>query len=362
MAKEENWVQRESAMQPHILIIGQGLAGTALAWRLWERGVPFDVVDRDEAWTSSKVAAGLMTPITGMRIKVSWEYDRFYREALRFYRGCGQRLGQRFVFPRGYVRVPKNAHEQSRWEKCQGDAGAAPFLNPQPANLAPEVFHAAGQGFQQRHAAWLDTAAFLKASQGFFQELKAWHAGNVQPEDVEDDAAGVMWRGKRFSHVVWAQGWSAMKHPLFDWVPFQPAMGTILTLRADLEGEKRIVNHGCWLLPKRDGSLRAGSTYEWHFSDPNVPTPALVEKLEGTLQGMLRRPFEVVERQTAVRPVIRDRQALMGTHPAHPRVAFLNGLGSKGSLRAPWLARHLVEHLLDGSALDEALDLQQNML
>jgi glycine/D-amino acid oxidase-like deaminating enzyme len=49
-------------------------------------------------------------------------------------------------------------------------------------------------------------------------------------------------------------------------------------------------------------------------------------------------------------------------HPAHPRVAFLNGLGSKGSLRSPWLARHLVEHLLDGGALDPELDLQRNQI
>jgi glycine/D-amino acid oxidase-like deaminating enzyme len=64
--------------------------------------------------------------------------------------------------------------------------------------------------------------------------------------------------------------------------------------------------------------------------------------------------------QSAVRPIVKGRQALIGTHPAHPRVAFLNGLGSKGSLRAPWLARHLVEHLLDGAPLDPEFDLQDN--
>ncbi|MDP1589651.1 MAG: FAD-dependent oxidoreductase, partial [Prosthecobacter sp.] len=79
-------------MSSRILIIGQGLAGTALAWRLWERGVPFLIVDRDEAVTCSKVAAGLITPITGMRLTVSWRYEVFYREALRFYRACGKRL------------------------------------------------------------------------------------------------------------------------------------------------------------------------------------------------------------------------------------------------------------------------------
>jgi len=53
------------------LILGQGLAGTAIAWRLWERGLPFLIVDRDEPVTSSKIAAGLLTPITGMRMSLN---------------------------------------------------------------------------------------------------------------------------------------------------------------------------------------------------------------------------------------------------------------------------------------------------
>ncbi len=345
---------------PRILIIGQGLAGTALGWRLWERGVPFIIVDRDEPLTSSKVAAGLITPITGMRLTVSWRYDIFYREALPFYRASGKRLGQRFLFPRGYVRLLKDQKEIAKWEKRCRDPDIQPFLHRQPSILNAEVLHHPDNGFQQRHAAWLDTTAYLEASRRFFESLNAWTRADVQPAEVGDDADGVTWNGRRFSHVIWAQGWRGARHPLFGWVPFQSALGTILTVQADLRGEKRILNCGCWLLPRGDGTLRAGSTYEWAFDDPNTPSAAPVQALETTLRGLVRAPLEVVAAQTAVRPIIKNCQALMGTHPAHPRVAFLNGLGSKGSLRAPWLARHLVEHLLDGAVLDPELDLQQN--
>ncbi len=348
--------------QPRILIIGQGLAGTALAWRLWKRDVPFVVVDRDEALTSSKVAAGLVTPITGMRLTVSWRYEMFYRDALRFYRACGKRLQQRFFFSRGYVRLLRNEAEVAKWEKRRRDAALTRFVHPHPPVLDGALFHEPMNGFQQRHAAWLDTATFLQASRRFFESLGAWVQRDVQPEDVQEDANGIGWDGQRFSHVIWAQGWSAAGHPLFNWVPFQSARGSILTIQAALEGEKRIVNRGCWLLPRADGTARAGSTYEWTFSDPNSASAEQVRALETTLHALLKVPAQVVATQTAVRPIIKNRQALMGTHPAYPRTAFLNGLGSKGSLRAPWLARHLVEHLLDGAALDPALDLQHNQI
>ncbi|WP_395749689.1 NAD(P)/FAD-dependent oxidoreductase [Prosthecobacter sp.] len=347
-------------IRPRILIIGQGLAGTALAWRLWEREVPFVIADRDEAVTCSKVAAGLITPITGMRLTVSWRYTAFYREALSFYRRCGKRLGQRFFFPRGYVRLLKNEAEIAKWHKRRRDPDIQPFLNPRPPVLDAEVIHQPENGFQQRHAAWLDTTAYLKASRGFFESLGACVKADVQPADVQDDATGVEWQGQRFTHVIWAQGWSAAKHPLLHWVPFQSARGTILTVEADMQGEKRILNRGCWLLPRPDGSLRAGSTYEWKFDDANTPAADQVSQLETNLRSLLKAPASVTAMQTAVRPIVKNHQALMGTHPAHPRVAFLNGLGSKGSLRSPWLARHLVEHLLDGTALDPELDLQRN--
>lgn len=343
-----------------ILIIGQGLAGTALAWHLWERGVPFLVVDRDEPVTCSKVAAGLITPITGMRLTVSWRYTMFYREALIFYRRCGQRLGQRFFFPRGYVRLLKNEAEMAKWQKRRCDPDMQPFLHPQPPKLDAEVIHSPENGFQQRHAAWLDTPAYLRASRDFFASLDAWVKADVQPADVRDDGTGVEWQGRRFSHVIWAQGWSAEKHPLFSWVPFQSARGTILTVQAEMQGERRILNRSCWLLPRPDGSLRAGSTYEWKFEDANIPDPAQVAQLEANLHSLLKVPAAITAAQTAVRPIIKNQQALMGTHPSHPRVAFLNGLGSKGSLRSPWLARHLIEHLLDAKPLDPELDLQRN--
>lgn len=349
-----------SQSTPRILIIGQGLAGTALGWRLWVRGVPFVIVDRDEPLTSSKVAAGLITPITGMRLTVSWRYNTFYREALPFYRACGKRLQQRFFFPRGYVRLLKDEKEVAKWEKRRRDSDIQPFLHRQPPTLNAEVLHHPDNGFQQRHAAWLDTTAYLEASRRFFESLNAWTQADVQPADVSDDAEGVTWNGQRFSHVIWAQGWRGARHPLFDWMPFQSALGTILTVKADLKGEKRIINRGCWLLPRSDGTLRAGSTYEWTFDDPPTASAAQVQGLERTLGTLLQVPAEVLATQTAVRPIIKNCQALMGTHPTHPRVAFLNGLGSKGSLRAPWLARHLIEHLLDGAPLDPELDLQQN--
>lgn len=344
------------------LIIGQGLAGTALAWQLHRRGVPFLIVDRDAEQTSSKVAAGLVTPITGMRLNLNWRYDTLYPEAVSFYRSIEAHLGQSFYHEVPIVRLLRDEKAAALWEKRRLQPEVQPYLDTQArAPLVDgSIFANPHGGFQQQHSGWLDSAAFLKASRVFFQNTGSWCAGDVPWDSLVLDDLGVRWKGERFSHAVFCTGWEAAKHPWFDWVPFQSARGTVLSLQADIGGEQRIMNKGCWLLPRSDGSLRAGPTYELNFDDPHTPAPEALAGLEKKLRALLKSDFTVTGSQTGVRPIIQGRQALIGRHPARPQIAFMNGLGSKGVLRAPWVARQLVSNLLDGTEIEAEMDLAGN--
>lgn len=341
-----------------ILIIGGGLAGTALAWRLHERGAPFLLVDRDAPVTASKIAAGLVTPITGMRLTLSWRYSAFHAEALRFYREKEALLGGVFFHETPVVRLLRDEKEVHRWRERRVQPEITPFIHASAGPLVDEaVFANSLGGFEQRPAGWLDTAAWLQASRDFFTRQGAWLTGEVAADALQVNAGSVSWEGGEYESAVFCTGWQAARHPWFDWAPFKSARGTILTLRADLGGERRVISSGCWVVPRADGSARAGPTYEIPFSDPHTPAPEAVAGLESKLRGMVRAGFHVIAEQTAVRPIVHGREALLGRHPGRPRVAILNGLGSKGALRSPWLARHLAEHLLDGAPLEAELDL-----
>ncbi|MCW0216883.1 MAG: FAD-binding oxidoreductase [Prosthecobacter sp.] len=348
-------------MHSRFLIIGQGLAGTALAWHLRERGIPFLIVDRDEELTSSKVAAGLVTPITGMRLNLNWRYETLYPEALAFYRRLESMMGECFYHEVPIVRLLRDEKAASLWMKRCLQPEVQPYLKQPMGPLVNEsIFDNPYGGFEQQHSGWLDTAAFLKASRTFFCGLDAWQRGEVNMDSLQVSGSGVSWNGGVFSHVVWCTGWEAALHPWFDWVPFQSARGTVLSVQAETGGEQRIINRGCWLLPRVDGRLRVGPTYELDFQDPHTPSPESLSGLEKKLRGLLKTPFTVTGSQTGVRPIIKGHEALIGRHPARPQMAFLNGLGSKGVLRAPWVARQLVENLLDGTAIESRLDLSAN--
>ena len=55
---------------------------------------------------------------------------------------------------------------------------------------------------------------------------------------------------------------------------------------------------------------------------------------------------EAAAAPTAVRPVIDAGYPVLGRHPTQPRLAYFNGLGSKGSLLAPFYAGQLADAIL----------------
>ncbi|MFG0333660.1 MAG: FAD-dependent oxidoreductase, partial [Maioricimonas sp. JB049] len=86
------------------IIAGQGLAGTTLAWTLRERGRRVVVIDPGEPITSSRIAAGLMTPVTGQRLVPTWRLGELLPVACDFYRQVEAATGAAFFEQRRMVR------------------------------------------------------------------------------------------------------------------------------------------------------------------------------------------------------------------------------------------------------------------
>src|SRR5882724_11305977 len=80
-------------MSSDILIVGQGLAGTLLAWEFERAGIAFQIADAGHAESASRVAAGIINPITGQRIVKSWRVDTLLPTARESYRAFEKQLG-----------------------------------------------------------------------------------------------------------------------------------------------------------------------------------------------------------------------------------------------------------------------------
>jgi len=101
-------------------IIGQGLAGSCLAWQAYWKGVDFRLYDIAEPKSSSLVAAGLVNPITGVNFNKSWEIDRFLPESKHFFLKVEQELNSKFWYDLEIVRLFGNEKSRTKalnkWE------------------------------------------------------------------------------------------------------------------------------------------------------------------------------------------------------------------------------------------------------
>ena len=74
-------------MQIDFLIIGQGISGTWLSYFLEKAGKSFIVIDNADPLSSSRLAAGVINPVTGRRHVEVWMADKIlpFAKEMRWY-------------------------------------------------------------------------------------------------------------------------------------------------------------------------------------------------------------------------------------------------------------------------------------
>jgi hypothetical protein len=314
-----------------------GLAGCCLAWQRHFRGEEFTWEDDDRPGSASRVAAGLVNPVTGKNFSVSWRLAEFLPEAEAFYARVGGLLGKTLWFPLPVWRLVG----EKEWAKVAGKLEEArPWIvaveEAVPGWRAAVVLKGGGR---------VATREFCEGTREYFLEARRLPNGLARdaPATGGDAAATVLCEG--------AAGLIAGRLG-----GHRCAKGEILTLRAPGWRADRIsIGGGGWLVPLGDGIFKAGSTYVWDRLD-GEPTPegrARVEEIARLLGGA---DFEVTAHEAGVRPIVRKSQPVIG--PLDDGRIVFNGLGSKGSLYAPGVARRLAEWIGEGGEIDPELDVR----
>lgn len=352
--------------QPPILIVGQGLAGTLLAWELVRRGRKVLVVDRDEPNTSTKVAAGIVTPISGQRLTLGYGMDRFLPCARTCYSAMESEWGGSYFKATGLVRLWGNAEEETRFKARMTHADFAAHVGTGTTRggflIDEACFKDVRGGFEMPGGGWLDTRRWLADAAAWLEGLGMLRRMNLDVASLRPEGGKVRLPDDSWAEaVVFCEGAVARNNPWFPWLEWKCAKGELLTVSIpELSGEKRIVNRSGWIQPVDGrGTFRAGATYEWGRLDA-VPTPEARRVLEGRLEALLRVGWEVTGHEAGVRPIIHQSLARMGRHPVHSGLVFFNGLGSKGVLYGPGYAAMLAEHLVEGKPLPVEVDVARN--
>lgn len=317
-----------------VAIVGQGLAGTLLAWELERVGRDFVIYDSGLAGATSRMAAGIVNPVTGRRMVRTWRIDELLPLAASAYRALGETLGVSAWREMRIRREFRDEAERRFFAERQARGELEPFVDASDAN-----------GFWITGAAQVDLAALLTAAR------KRWQAaGRLKEQSGEVDDLS-----RRHPLVVLCTGAAARRDPRLAHVPWTVAKGESLTLEISGLAPDVIVSRGHWLLPLADGGAKVGATYVVGVDDPDA-TLAAREALERAVAGLTDRPYAVRGQEAGLRLTLPDKRPVVGRCPGAAGIGLIAGLGSKGVLFAPWLARQWVDHLKTGAAFDLTVD------
>lgn len=355
-------MSQTSAQQIDTLIVGQGLAGSALAWRLHHAGQKVSIVDRNDASSSSRIAAGLLTPITGQRLTRYPEWERLFPQAASFYREIERITSTSFFHETDMVRLFATEDERKLFLEKHGNVADLTLC---PTADLPISANAPFGGFKMKQAARLITDVYLEATRKYFAKRDAYHQRDLKlPADMVFQPSSISVPSMNLScqRVIFCRGFEDHQNPWFRGVPFDAAKGEILTLHTTDWQEDRIVHGGIWIAPEVNHTVHVGATYDrnnLNQSPTDEGRQQLLQKLEELLP--CSATWTILDHRAAVRPVIHGRQPRIGLHPQDERLGFMNGLGSRGALLSPYLAELMASLLIEGIPVKKKYDLHQKM-
>jgi len=341
-----------------VLIVGAGLAGSILAYRLTLAGQKVLLVSDPSIPSASRAAAGLINPVTGQRLVLQDDIEVLLASAQHFYHDIEARFGINILHKREMLRVFRSEKEKAAWENRTRDPAYHPYIDHELHN-DPGVNMDHG-GFFQHHTGYLDTNTMLDALHQWFRKQEILIEAPLLYSDVAIEPGSIQWQAVQAERIIFCEGWRGQKNPWFDWLPFQPVKGEILTLSTEAPIPEHIINRGKWLLPINKETFKLGATYNWNECNETITDDAKQELLDAMEHIFLTRPSaRVVNHLAGVRPGTRDKQPFVGLHPEHAQLGIFNGFGSKGSLMIPWHAEQFRCHLMDGTPLPEQADIRR---
>ena len=340
------------------LIVGQGLAGTMLAYELHRRGKDFIVVDNPSGEKASQVAAGIINPVVFRRLTKSWLVDDLFPVLKETYGELEELLSCQLLHS---LKIDKilGKEETPFWHSKVIENELESYILPEPDDnfqidgiVAP---YGVGKVF---NAFRVDLPLLIRRFREFLMRENQFISEKLDTNDVNRESGKVQWKNITARKIIFCQGFRASENPFFQPVKFKHTKGQVLDLEIPYLKITDMVNKGMFVLPLGDNHFRAGATYRWEFHDTK-PDDEATEELTEKLEKVVKLPYSVAGKRAGIRPTSHDRRPVVGLHPDYPEIGIFNGLGSKGAMLAPYFAREFMRFLCGES---DAIHPEVNLL
>ena len=329
------------------IIVGNGLAGISFAEIALQNNKSIFVFDNNSQ-PSSRVAGGLYNPVVLKRFSEVWKAKEQIDFAFPLYHEIQSKLNVVFDFELPILRKLYSVEEQNNWFLASDEKSLAPFLSTTLQFIKYNGIDAPFGYGEVLKTGYVDTSLLLEHYRGYLLSRSLLFEQEFKYDDIVFLEEGIAYNGIKAKHIIFAEGFGMHQNPYFNFLPLDGTKGELFIIKAPNLTIDVIVNTSVFILPLGDGLFKVGATYNWK-DKTDLPTSDGKEELIARIKEIISCEFEVIDHFAGVRPTVRDRRPLVGTHDTYSKLHILNGLGTRGVMLGPSMAKALynnIEHQL----------------
>ncbi len=338
------------------LIVGQGLAGTFFSAHVDACKKSYLVIN-DEREGASHAAAGLYNPVVLKRFRKVWKAEEALEQWSQLLSFIEEQTDKTFRMDLQMIRRFSSIEEQNTWIEKSDNPGFSKFLGKVVSDDSLALDMPFGYGEVGSAAGRIDLPLLLSSWKRNLMDNGSYQKDHFDYEQLVIDRDTVRYKKWTARHIVFCEGIKTLKNPLFRDLPLVANKGEYIRVRTNLN-LKQIVNAGHFIVPESNGECTIGATYNPGTNNEDPSDKAAVELLE-FWERITGESSTKVAHVVGVRPTVKDRRPLLGTHPKHDQVHLLNGFGSRGILMGPLLCKLLFEAIEKSVPLPEECDIKR---
>lgn len=344
-------------MKVDYIIVGAGLAGLSMAHFCRRYNRSFVIFDHAER-TSSRVAGGMFNPVILKRFTGFWESQAQLDLAEVFYPEVEELLHSSFYHRLPIFRKFASIEEQNNWFVACDNLATAPFLNHE---LRKEKFNNVRSPYyfgEVFNTGYLDVQKFMVLYQEYLYAQGIMLRERFDYDGLIIHNDGVVYKNISAGQIVFAEGFSMLDNPYFNYLPLDGTKGELLYVKIPGLKLDVIMKSGVFLIPVGDDIYKLGATYDRNDKSDTPTETSRQELLEG-LEALISCEYKVLDHVAGIRPTVNDRRPLVGKHYELDHVYLLNGLGTRGVLLGPYLADKLIRNIENDLSLDHNINVNR---
>ena len=339
------------------LIVGSGIAGISFSEEALNSGKTVVILDNDSQ-QSSKIAGGLYNPVILKRFSEVWQAEEQLLLMKEFYRKLESKLAYPVDFEKPILRKFFSIEEQNNWFAASDKDALSPFLSLDLITKKYAGIHSPYNYGEVLQTGYVDTASLLKQYRIYLMKMGLFRNETFDYNLLKVSTENVQYKDIVARHIIFAEGFGLHANPYFRELPLDGTKGELFIIKAPGLDLDVIVNTSVFILPLGEGLFKVGATYNWK-DKTDLPTEEGRLELIDRIKEIIDCDFEVISHFAGVRPTVKDRRPLVGSHFENKNIHILNGLGTRGVMLGPAMAKALFDYIEKAVTLPKEIDVKR---